>query len=190
MDRNNEKHKVRIIFAEGPTFADTYFRHSKAIRRRIIRSYPHLIFWLFGAWLIRFCTHSRTSHILLSDGEVVLDYQFSQTKFWSYIQFTQRYQSVLGYIDIYSDVPPMLERWEGRSKPDAWWRCLWTLIRYLTGFFTFGLLSGQNCVTIARQICAEANIKVPRHYHSPALFRRWLLEHGTDFTARTPPTHS
>ena len=84
MDRNGQKYKIRIMFAEGPTFRSSFLCHPKANRRRMMRSHPHILFWFFGAWLIRFCTHSRTSHVLLTDGEVVLDYQFSKTKYWSY----------------------------------------------------------------------------------------------------------
>lgn len=184
-----DRHRFRLVFAEGPTLQEHYLKHSKWQRRKMLRHYPHIVFWLFGAWLIRTCTRSRASHILISSGEVVLDYQFSATKFWGHIDFCHRYPGILGYIDIYSDVPLMLERWEGRSKPDAWWRCLWTLARYLASLFTFGQISGQNCVTISRQVLAEAGFKVPKTAYSPAMFRRYLIDNGCDFIAGKPPAH-
>lgn len=189
MDRNDVKYRVRLVFAEGPTFKQDYSPHPKSFKRRMIRSHPHLLFWMFGVSLIHRLTKSRASHILISDGEVVLDYQFASTKFWPYIPFTRRHRGILGYIDIYSDVPPMLERWEGRANKDSWWRCLYTLAKYLTAFFTRGMVSGTNCVTITRQICAEADLKIPKSYFSPALLRRWLIDHGTDYIAGAPSPH-
>jgi hypothetical protein len=187
MDRNAPRYHTRIIFAEGPTYSSFYSGKTSKFRKRLKRSQPTLNYWLFGAWLIRFLTKSRASHILISDGEVVLDYQFSKTKFWSHIQFVNSYEGVLGWIDIYSDVPQMFERWEGRNRPESLWRCYLQICRYLVGFFTFGAISGTNCVSISRQICAEAGIRVPWHYFSPALLRRWLNDHGADFNAGKPP---
>ena len=79
-----------VIIAEGLTSAEVWKGKTLRQKWRIFRRHPVAVWWLLGAWWVRFALRSKHIHAMVSDGQVVVDRQFTAPRYWAYEDFVTK----------------------------------------------------------------------------------------------------
>ena len=175
-----DRYVTIVIFAESVKLSDYRGRYWRLLRKK-----PMTFWYLFWAWVARHLAGSDFRHVLVSDGEVVFDGQYGEASFWPYEAFIRRYPRILGYYLVEGDDPRIHALKGGKRQKNG----VLLVLPFLLMAFTRGFYQVKNCTTTAKEILAQAGVRVPhRKVWNPTELHLWMSSHGFDFVASAPPS--
>ena len=184
MKQRNRNHRCMLIWASGATWSKSMSKFNGRRKLRFIKKNPGLAYQLFGNYLITKLTRSKATHLLISDGAVVVDYTFKDMRFWAYEEFINRFPNIIGWSVIETDDKVDFSPLEGMKSSSLFSATFWRLLMWATR----GLVQRRNCVTTARSVLKQAGVRFPRRAWSPKIALNYFMENGNDFTAGPPPS--
>ena len=180
---------LRLIFAEGPTFRDHYFSRDKRFRKRLRKYHKKTLWWMFCNYNVRLMSQARMSHVLLTDGQIVMDYQFTRVQFRTYNDVcADQNLNIIGHVTVPISQPLDFERWDGYDLGDPGWiRSIWLLVKLHAWRLSGGLIPNMNCVSISKKILRENGYEIRPWITCPNHLLGGLLDEGVhDFVAGNP----
>ena len=176
-------YKTVLLFTESDRFGDMPMRD----RWRLLKRKPKVAYLMGAAWVAGVFGGSRFRHVAISDGDVVVNFEFLRRNYWSHEAYVGSNQ-ILGYVEIESD--SKLELSSLPSLDRSRWMLPLTVLFLLMGI-TRGFYQVNNCTISAKQALWGAGIDIPdRSIWCPTKLLLWLMENGKDFVAGSPSADS
>ena len=129
--------------------------------------------------IIRWAGLSWTSHVSVSDGDVVLEITLDEKSWfvpdfpYSQLESHRRQEQY----KVAHSKNPNLQRFENKEPPNK--------MRSVLRFLTFGLYKYKgDCVGVAIQVLQEAGVPVPSRISTPGGLRRWVKRWEGRYRAR------
>ena len=155
-------------------------------RIRLLCRKPRLFYLMAAAWVAGVFGGSRFRHVAISDGEVVVNFEFLRRNYWSHEAYVES-NKILGYVEIKSEKRLNLATLTAIDRTR--WMIPLTALFLLMGI-TRGFYQVNNCTISAKQALWGAGIEVPdRPIWCPTKLLLWLMENEKDFVAGPPPPH-
>lgn len=178
---------MRILFAGGDRITAYRQRHGWRGLCWLARRHPKTLYQMVGGSIVGLLGGWRgVSHVMVSDGDAVVDYTFAGTRFFPAVQWRQ-YPGVAGSCFIWTNPRPSIRRFEGRLDAD-WAELLRTTAAYWLLWLSFGRIKLlTDCIDVARVCLADIGIDVPAHVWTPKQLRRVLERHGYPYLPLESP---
>jgi hypothetical protein len=120
---------MRLLYAKGARVGDYRRRHGWRGVWWLARRRPSHLYQMAGAGIVERLSGWSASHVMVDDGQAVLDYGFAVTRFWPSLAVAQ-YPGLIAVQRVYVMSQPNLTEFEGRQ--DAGWA--WLVCVTVAGF--------------------------------------------------------
>lgn len=169
---------MRLLYAQAYRIGDYHRRHGWRGVRWLACRRPSNLWQLVGASIVARLSGWEADHVLVDDGEVVLDYAFTKTRYWPSLAVGWSHQ-IVGEQRIRCLARLDLSAFEGRTDSGGWIHLLLVTCCYWLLWLSAGRIRLRtDCVSIAKQCLRQVGIDVPRWVWLPSHLRDFLHETG------------
>jgi len=178
----NNKVPVYFVFSTSRKMSD--FGTMRNLFR-IARRHPRILWANWLGELTQMITGHKEAHVSVAYNQAVFNLTTFGAGYWPWMQFWMQYPCITGYVRIWTETPPDLEKYQYivNINVPAW--------KSILKFYTFGIIKMHNdCADVARDVLMQIGIETPVQCNSPGGLKKFLINKGYEYVELAYPSAS